>query len=86
MDNKILLESIYALFTSDWTEHLKTLNNKGILVINSREEDLMFRRQAQIIRLNLAHEKSEFFEGSHEYFALAPSEKMVKKIVRYLSR
>lgn len=86
MSNKVLLESIYDLFRRDWTEYLDKVKNKRFLVINSKNENILFKKQARIIRLHLNKEKSIFLEGSHEEFALKPDKKIVEKVVKFLSR
>jgi pimeloyl-ACP methyl ester carboxylesterase len=85
IDSKILLESIYTLFHSDWSCYLDRVKKMRVLVVNSSDEDIMFRKQAERIRRKLENYKSLFISGDHDNFLLKPDDKVVGKIISFLS-
>lgn len=87
IDNKVLLDSLNELFHIDLRVELSLINEKKvpIMVINSKDEEKIFRKQAEFIRRILDHEKSVFLHGRHEDFALKPNSKVIDSIVKFLS-
>ncbi len=82
----ILLQSIYTLFNTDWTNSLRQLKgSRHILVVSSKDEDKFLRAQSEHIRRELEHEKTMFIHGRHEDFLLKPNSEVVKKVVDFLT-
>lgn len=85
VDPDVLLESIYTLFHLDWCRYLECLNNKKCMVVNSRQETRLFRKQAEILRRKLDNKNSLYLTGQHEDFLLNPKSEVVKKVVQFLT-
>lgn len=80
-----LMECLNALFEDSGEDLVKKINSiPHLLVINSRDEDNMFRKQAERIRRIVDHEKTLFLNGSHNDFLVNPSLKNVKQVMRFL--
>ena len=84
-DDRIMMESIYRLFHTDLSPYLDRLNGKKVMVINSQDEENIFKEQAEIIRRKLVGENSLVIRGTHVDFLLKPNHDVVDKIVDFLS-
>ena len=84
LNNKILLDSAYKLFTSDFTDELNEVMDKEFMIINSKEEGLMFKIQATYIRRLLKTEKSIYLHGTHDDFIFKPDSEVVNKVIEFL--
>jgi len=83
---KTLLESIHQLFSVDLRRYLKLLTDIPVLVINSKEENKMFRRNAAMIRRLSKNDKSLYIHGRHEDFLLKPYRTVCTKVLDFLDR
>jgi len=79
-----LIDSITTLFNNDWSQFLTGLEQKEVMIVNSKDESPLFRKQAEYLRKHLQNERSLFFHGSHEDFVLKPKSEIVKQVVRFL--
>jgi len=86
IDGKVMLESAYQLFSSDWTHYLLDIKDKKIMVVNSKDETRMFRQQAEYIRRHLGGEKSFYLHGTHDDFILNPKKEVVEKVINFLDQ
>jgi len=85
LNNKIILDAAYKLFTSDFTDRFDALIDKKFLIINSVDEAEMFRIQAAYIRRILKTERSIYLHGTHDDFIFAPDSDSVNKVLEFLS-
>lgn len=84
LDPKTLLESIYALFHLDWSKDLDCLIDKKCLIVSSKKETKLFRKQAEILRRKLNNLNSLYLHGQHADFLLNPQSDTVKEVVKFL--
>ena len=49
-DERILLDSIYEIFHSDWSKYLDKIKDKQVLLVNSLDEHKTFSHQAKLMR------------------------------------
>lgn len=84
IDERIVSKSAYELFHSDWTKYLLKIQDKKIMILNSKDEKLLFRNQAKYIRKILKHEKTIYLHGTHDDFILKPDSDIVKNIMNFL--
>lgn len=84
ISSRTLLSSIYTLFHSDFTEYLKMLDGKKLLVVNSKDEADFLRHQSEYIRRHIKLENSMYVKGSHEDIITKPEPKNLRKIVKFL--
>lgn len=84
-DSRILLESIYSVFFTDMSSYLRELRGVKIMVVNSTDENKMFREQAKMIRLKLNNEESIHIHGGHSDFVLKPNDEVINHIIHFLS-
>lgn len=81
---RVITESIYQLFTSDYSKYLENIKDKDILIVNSMNEDRMFRIQAHFLRNFFKNEKSLHIVGTHDDFILRCKEEVVKDVINFL--
>ncbi|MEO6728688.1 MAG: alpha/beta hydrolase [Candidatus Dojkabacteria bacterium] len=86
LDPRVIAESIYQLFTSDYTKYLEDIKDKEILIVNSSQEDKIFRVQAEYLRKSLQNEKSLHIHGSHDDFILRCKADVVKDVINFLTK
>lgn len=86
MNNKIVLDSAYNLFTSDFTKDLLDLKDKEFMILNSKDENKMFRIQAEYMRRILHGENSIYLNGTHDDVFLHPDSNVVNKVLEFLSK
>ncbi len=86
MDVRIVMNSLYKLFHSDFTDDLKHLENHNTLVINSLNESHVFIEQADYIRSQINNESSSYLIGSHENFLLYPDKRRLESVLDFLSK
>ncbi len=84
-DDRIMMESIYTLFHTDLSGYLDRIKNIKAMIVNSKEEDELFKEQAEIIRRTLIGENSLVVHGAHVDFLLKPNHDVINKIVDFLS-
>ncbi|MFS8130718.1 MAG: alpha/beta fold hydrolase [Candidatus Dojkabacteria bacterium] len=85
IDSKIISDSIYQLFTSDYSKYIPEINEKNVLVVNSRDEGRMFTVQAEYMRRHLNNEKSLYIHGTHDDFILKCKKDVVRDVVTFLT-
>lgn len=87
-NTKVLKDSLFELFASDYTDKLKILNQSKlpIMVVSSRNELYIFKQQARIIRQILDHEKSVYLTGEHNDLVLKPDAKTTGEMIRFLTK
>lgn len=85
IQSRYLFESLYHLFFSDNADLLRNIQEKKILIANSKTETQYFRKQSGYIRQILKGEKSLYLEGEHQDFLLHPKKDVVSKIVGFLT-
>jgi pimeloyl-ACP methyl ester carboxylesterase len=83
-DPTVLLDSVYQLFHLNLTYQYSQLKNKPVLVVNSRAENRIFKRNARLIRSIANHEKNLFLQGRHEDFILKPDIQTCLKVLSFL--
>lgn len=83
-DADTLLESVHQLFNIDLRNYIVPLEDIPVMIVNSREENKMFRRNAELIRRMAHHKKSIFIHGRHEDFLLKPHENACVKVIDFL--
>lgn len=83
-DANTLLESIHQLFTVDLRTYIHGLDSIPVMVVNSRDENKMFRRNAELIRRMTKKDQSLFVHGRHEDFLLKPHEHACVKVIDFL--
>lgn len=83
-DANTLLESVHQLFNIDLRKYIQTLENIPVMVVNSREENKMFRRNAELIRRMTRKKESVYIHGRHEDFLLKPHEHACVKVIDFL--
>ncbi len=83
---EVLLDSLYDLFSADYTRDLIKISNKNIAVVNSRGESKMFRDQAHYIRKLLPQKTSLYLNGSHDDFLLRSQNIPVKDVIEFLEK
>lgn len=85
MHSRSLVECLYTLFTDPGTIFKERINEiPKLLVVSSRDEDPVFRRQAAYLRRLVKSEKKMFLRGSHSDFILHPNSKAVKAVMKFL--
>jgi pimeloyl-ACP methyl ester carboxylesterase len=84
-NGKVLLDSLYKLFHGDLSLYFNKLSNKKVLVVNSKDETDMFKKQAEYIRRILKEENSLYITGSHEDFVLKGNPIAAKHVLRFLA-
>lgn len=84
VDQDVLLNSIYTLFHLNWCSYLTCLENKECLIVNSRTETKLFRKQAELLRRKLSNKNSLYLTGQHEDFLLNPKSEVVRQVVQFL--
>lgn len=84
-DKDMVLESLYQLFTQGIDHNVDVLKSfDNVLIVNSKQEDNLFRRQAEWLRRHLSNDVNYKINGRHEDFILKPNADVVKKVVEYL--
>lgn len=83
--SQVILDSLYTLFKTNWSPYLSALEDKQLLIINSRSEGKMFRKQAELLRRKFGG-KSSFYPGGHEDFILKPKSEVVRDVITFLSQ
>jgi len=86
IDARVISESIYKLFTSDYSKYLDEIRDKEVLIVNTKEEPKLFRIQAEFLRRKLNNEKSMYIHGSHDDFILRCRKDVVKEVIKFLSK
>lgn len=81
----VLLDSIYTLFHQNWSVHLDKIMDKKFLIVSSREETRLFRRQAELLRRKISNGQSLYIHGQHEEFVLNPQSDVVRQVIRFLT-
>ncbi len=84
MQAGILVKSASELFSADWSFNLNALKELSALIISSRDENYLFRKQADLVRTYLRHERTLYFRGWHQDFLLKPDLKLVGEILEFL--
>ncbi len=84
VDPRVITESLDALFSIDWSNYLESLENKRLLIVNSRTESKMFRKQAELLRRRFPEGKSLYLSGHHDDFVLRPKSEVVRQVVNFL--
>lgn len=84
-DSKILFESIYHLFNTDYTEYIKQIPSEKLLVVSSKQESQFLRKQAEYLRRVIDGEKTTFLSGAHEDFVLKPNSQKANEIIDFLT-
>lgn len=82
---KVLLQSLFYLFQNTYGKLVYKFKDKPILIINSRNETPMFRKNAAFLRANVIGEESLFIHGAHEDFLLKPNPKVYEQIFTFLA-
>jgi len=85
IDPRVISESIYKLFTSDYSSYLDEIKDKEVLIVNTREEGRFFSIQAEYIRRRLNSEKSLHIHGTHDDFILRCRTDVVRDVLKFLS-
>lgn len=84
-DQKVLFESLYWLFNTDLTKYLEKIKGiENILIVNSKNEPEIFRKQMEYIRRNLNTENTIKISGQHEDFVLQPKAENIKEVLEFL--
>jgi pimeloyl-ACP methyl ester carboxylesterase len=84
-DPKVIFTSLQHLFSSDYSEILKSFPHHKLLVANSKDESKFLRDQAAHIRRIVDVDKTLFLHGAHEDFILKPRADVVKAVIRFLT-
>jgi pimeloyl-ACP methyl ester carboxylesterase len=85
-DSVVLMNSIWELFNTDNEDLLPEVGKvKNILIVNSQEEDKLFRMQAEHLRRHLPSEHTLKIHGTHDDFILRPKSETVEQVMNFLT-
>lgn len=83
-DARIIYDSLYKLFNSDYSDYVRQIPPEKVIVVSSKGEDLYLRKQAEHVRRILNVEQTAFLEGDHQAFILDPKSDSVHKVLSML--
>ncbi|MBD3280208.1 alpha/beta fold hydrolase [Candidatus Dojkabacteria bacterium] len=84
-DERVIFESIDQLFSRDFISNLEKIRSiENILIVNSRNENKMFRVQAEYLRRFFDQEETLKLSGTHDGFILRPKSKVIKQVLDFL--
>jgi len=83
-DSRVIYESLYKLFNSDYSDYVRQIPPEKVIVVSSKGEDPYLRKQAEHVRRILDGEQTAFLEGDHQAFILDPKSDSVNKVLKML--